>query len=191
MSHISAGVEYGLHCLLYLTEAAPGGVPEASVRDLAELQGVPADYVAKLFTKLHKAGLVIATEGAKGGFALARPASQISVLDVVTAVDGDKALFECREVRTRCAVFGDAAPTWATSGVCSIHAVMQNAEKRMREALASQSLEDLAARTSAKAPRAFGPQVVKWLGGRAAGRRRDRGASPSGARSRTRSHIED
>ncbi|CAG9189598.1 Rrf2 family transcriptional regulator [Paraburkholderia sabiae] len=183
MSHISAGVEYGLHCLLFLTEAAPGGVSEASVRDLAELQGVPADYVAKLFTKLHKAGLVIATEGAKGGFALARPANQISVLDVVTAIDGDKALFECREVRARCAVFGETAPAWASSGVCSIHAVMQNAEKRMHEALASQSLHDLAVRTSAKAPRTYGPQVVKWLDGRTAGRRRDRSGSGSGARS--------
>ena len=183
MSHISAGVEYGLHCLLFLTEAAPGGVSEASVRDLAELQGVPADYVAKLFTKLHKAGLVIATEGAKGGFALARPANQISVLDVVTAIDGDKALFECREVRARCAVFGETAPAWASSGVCSIHAVMQNAEKRMHEALASQSLYDLAVRTSAKAPRTYGPQVVKWLDGRTAGRRRDRSGSGSGARS--------
>jgi Rrf2 family protein len=176
MSHISAGVEYGLHCLLYLTGPAPG-VPEASVRDLAELQGVPVDYLAKLFTKLHKSGLVIATEGAKGGFALARPADQISVLDVVTAIDGDKALFDCREVRTRCAVFGETAPAWATSGVCSIHAVMQNAEKRMREALASQSLADLAARTSAKAPRTYGPQIVKWLEGRATHRRRERGAS--------------
>lgn len=186
MSHISAGVEYGLHCLLFLTEAAPGGVPEASVRDLAELQGVPADYVAKLFTKLHKAGLVIATEGAKGGFALARPANQISVLDVVTAIDGDKSLFECREVRTRCAVFGETAPTWATSGVCSIHAVMQNAEKRMHEALASQSLQDLAVRTTAKAPRTYGPQVVKWLDVRTTGRRRERG-SRSGSTPGTRS----
>jgi Rrf2 family protein len=172
--HISTGVEYGLHCLLYLTEPAPG-VPEASVRDLAELQGVPAEYLAKLFTKLHKAGLVIATEGAKGGFALARPAQQISVLDVVLAIDGDKPLFECREVRERCAVFGDTAPTWATSGVCAIHSVMQQAEKRMREALASQTLEDLAGRMAAKAPRTFGPAVVKWLDSRAAGRRRERG----------------
>ena len=121
MSHISAGVEYGLHCLLYLTEPAPG-VPEASVRDLAELQGVPIDYLAKLFTKLAKAGLVIATEGAKGGFPLARPAAKISVLDVVIAIDGDKALFDCKEIRSRCAVFGDEAPSWATSGVCAIHA---------------------------------------------------------------------
>ena len=44
MSHISTGVEYALHCMLYLAEP-PHGVREASVRDLAELQGVPAEYV--------------------------------------------------------------------------------------------------------------------------------------------------
>jgi Rrf2 family protein len=162
MSHISTGVEYGLHCLIYLTEPAPG-VPEASVRDLAELQGVPADYVAKLFTKLHKAGLVVATEGARGGFALARPA--------------DKALFDCREIRGRCAVFEDEPPAWATNGVCSIHAVMQSAERHMRETLAGHTLRDLAMRTAAKAPRSYGTHVVRWLDDRAANRRRDRSSA--------------
>ena len=62
MSHISAGVEYGLHCLLYLSGPPTGGT-EASVRDLAELQGLSVEFVAKLFTKLRKAGLTEATEG--------------------------------------------------------------------------------------------------------------------------------
>ncbi|KMZ12758.1 putative transcriptional regulator of NADH dehydrogenase, Rrf2 family [Candidatus Burkholderia humilis] len=162
MSHISTGVEYALHCMLYLA-GPPHGVEEAGVRDLAELQGVPAEYVAKLFTKLHKVGLVVATEGARGGFTLARPSKEISVLDVVDAIDGNKPLFECREIRARCAVFNDDAPPWAMSGVCSVHAVMKNAEKRMREALAADKLSDLAARVTAKAPRAYGTQIVKWL----------------------------
>ncbi len=145
MAHISTGVEYALHCMLHLA-GPPHGVREASVRDLADLQGVPADYVAKLFTKLHKAGLVVATEGARGGFMLARSSSsEISVLEVVDAIDGVKPLFECRDVRARCAVFGDMPPPWARSGVCSVHAVMKNAEKRMREALAADKLFDLAA----------------------------------------------
>jgi Rrf2 family protein len=156
--------------MLFL-EAPPHGAREAGVRDLAELQGVPADYVAKLFTKLHKAGLVVATEGARGGFALARPSSEISVLDVVEAIDGDKPLFECREIRARCALFGEDAPPWSTSGVCAVHAVMKNAEKRMREALAADRLSDLSGRVHAKAPRSFGRQVVKWLDGRTTQRR--------------------
>ena len=55
--------------------------------------------------------------------------------------------------------------------VCSVHAVMKNAEKHMREALAADKLSDLAARVTAKAPRTFGTQVVKWLDERTGQRR--------------------
>ena len=112
MSFISNGVEYALHCLLFLISPS-GGRKEANVRGLAALQGVSVDYLAKLFTKLSKAGLVVATEGSRGGFALSRPAEEISFLDVVVAIDGDKPLFECRETRARCAVFGSKAPAWS------------------------------------------------------------------------------
>ncbi len=179
MSHISTGVEYGLHCLLYLT-GLPRGVAEPSARDLAELQGVPLEYGAKLFTRLQKAGLLVATEGVRGGFALARPASKISVLDVVLAIDGDKPLFECREIRSRCAVFEDEPPPWATQGTCSINAVMRIAEARMRETLSTVSLADLADRVSAKAPSSYGPKVVKWLKVKSAGRSASRKAGIGG-----------
>lgn len=165
MSHISTGVEYALHCLLYLTRTH-GAVEEASVRNLAELQGVPSEFLAKLFTRLAKAGLVVATEGVKGGFRLARPANRITVHDVVVAIDGDKPLFECREIRSRCAVFDDEAPAWATRGVCSIHAVMQAAEKAMRAELKRHTLDDLAQRVVDKAPASYGVQVVQWLSDR-------------------------
>lgn len=170
MSFISTGVEYGLHCLLYLTRSN-AAVQEASVRDLAELQGIPVDYVAKLFTKLARAELVVATEGIRGGFRLARAAERISVHDVVVAIDGDKPLFDCREIRSRCAVFEDAPPAWATRGVCSIHAVMQTAERAMRAELKQQTLADLAQRAIDKAPASYGTQVVHWLTDRAANRR--------------------
>jgi Rrf2 family protein len=177
MSFISTGVEYGLHCLLYLTSSSPHD-PAPGVRDLADLQGVPAEYLAKVFTKLSKAGLVVATEGARGGFALARPADDISFLDVVHAIDGDKALFECREIRERCATFNAEAPAWATSGVCAIHAIMLTAEKRMRNELASHSLKELAAQVAAKAPANFGQQIASWLEERSLNRRGDHDTHP-------------
>jgi Rrf2 family protein len=169
MSFISTGVEYGLHCLLFLTTPSDGR-PEATVRDLAAMQGVPFEYLAKLFTKLTKAGLVVATEGPRGGFALARAADKISFLDVVEAIDGEKPLFECREIRTRCAVFGREAPEWATAGVCSVHEVMLTAEKRMRDELASHSLAEICSRVAAKAPVEFGTQVSTWFEVRTASR---------------------
>ena len=170
MAHISAGVEYGLHCLLYLAPSTDGAVRSASTRDLAELQGLSVEFIAKLFTRLEKAGLVRATEGIRGGFQLARPADAITVLDVIGAVDGEKPLFDCREIRGRCAVFGDAPPAWSQRGVCSIHAVMLEAEQRMREFLRAQTLGAIAARLAAKAPPDFGPSVAGWLDARVAAR---------------------
>lgn len=162
MAHISSGVEYGIHCLLFLVDES-GEARGASVRDLAELQGVPVDFLAKIFTKLARAGLVAATEGVKGGFSLARPAGGISVLDVVRAIDGDKELFECREIRSRCAVFDGAPPAWAMSGTCAVHAVMLGAQKRMEEALAQETLLDLVNRLGRKSPASYDAKVVKWL----------------------------
>ncbi|WP_395408245.1 RrF2 family transcriptional regulator [Pseudoduganella sp. UC29_106] len=170
MAHISSASEYVLHCLLYLA-GGKAGVREASVKDLAELQGVPVEYLAKLFTKLNKAGIVVATEGVKGGFSLARPADSITVLDVVDAVEGDKALFDCKEIRARCAIFGDDPPAYATDGTCTIHAVMLDAERRMREALAQHTIASLAARTLRKLPAEYGPQIVHWLDERVGSRR--------------------
>ena len=162
VAHITTGVEYALHCLLFLVDQGR----TASARDLGELQGVPVEFVAKLFTKLQKAGLVVASEGAGGGFRLARKPHSISVLDVVVAIEGKKQLFECREIRGRCAIFGRKPPAWATRGVCSIHAIMLEAETRMREVLASHTLADLAARADSKAPPDFGAAVAKWLSAR-------------------------
>ncbi len=171
MPYISNGVEYALHCLLHLVDntAASTGV---STRDLADLQGVSPEYLAKIFTKLHEAGIVAGTEGARGGFALARAAEKISVLDVIVAIDGKKPLFDCKEIRLGCAVFGDSAPRWAAKGVCSIHAVMLEAEARMRNVLASHTLAGISARVAAKAPASFATEVSDWLTNRAAAQRR-------------------
>src|SRR5262245_37083664 len=94
VAHVSAGVDYALHCLVYLVDAQEMEQP-VSARDLAELQKIPADFVAKLFTKLQKTGIVASHDGIGGGFVLARPPAEITALDIVEAIDGRKALFEC------------------------------------------------------------------------------------------------
>lgn len=167
MAHFGTGVEYALHCLLWM--AKPLQV-RASSRDLSELQGVPAPYMAKLFPKLEKAGIVLATEGIRGGYVLAKPANRITVLDVVDAVEGEKPLFDCQEIRSRCALFESAPPAWATKGVCGIHAVMLRAEKQMRAELAATTLEDLADGVAQKEPARFGHSVVEWFDARAEAR---------------------
>ena len=162
MSLYSAGVEYGIHCLAFLVGNG-GDTREASVRDLAELQGVPVEYLAKIFTKLAKSKLVVASEGVRGGFSLARPADEITLLDIVKAIDGRKNIFECRDIRGRCALFEGKPPEWATEGTCSIHAAMMTAQQRMEEALAQQTILDVARKVGRKAPAEFGQQVEDWI----------------------------
>lgn len=174
MAHIGAGVEYALHCLLYLV--SPGEGPAPSARDLADFQGVSPSYLAKLFTKLEKAGLVRAHEGVRGGFELARPPDQISFLDVVDAVEGRKPLFECKEIRRDCILYKDDPPPWETSGVCAIHAGMLAAERAMRTELAVQSLADIAAGLSQKIPVRVQRATGEWFSDRAQNRRRGKRA---------------
>ena len=163
MAHLTVNVEYGIHCLLWL--ASSGDAPLSS-RDLAELQGVSPSLVAKIFPKLEKAGIVRASEGVRGGYVLARPAHKISFLQIVDAIEGKKPLFDCQEIRGRCAVFGNAPPTWATRGVCAVHAVMLQAEKAMRDRLDRQSLGALAKAFAGTAPPAFAADIESWLSAR-------------------------
>ena len=172
MAHLTVSVEYGIHCLLWLVDC--GDMPLSS-RDLAELQGISPSFVAKIFPKLEKAGIVSACEGVRGGYRLARQPEKISFLQIVDAIEGNKPLFDCQEIRNRCAVFGESPPDWATRGFCSIHQVMLKAEKAMREELAAHSLADVSASLSRKAPGKFFVQVRDWTtlrtGSRKSGRR--------------------
>ena len=112
MAHLGSSVEYGLHCLLWLV--GPLAEP-ASSRDLADLQGVSPSFVAKILPKLEKAGIVCASEGVRGGYRLAASPSEITVLAVVDAIEGKKPLFDCQEIRGRCAVFRGRAPACVTA----------------------------------------------------------------------------
>ena len=162
MTHISAAVEYALHCLLYLVDF-PDGAPSPSARDLAELRALPVKYVGAVMTKTNKAGITVATQGVRGGIRLARPADEITFLDVVVAVDGRKKLFDCRDVRGSCALFGDGRPEWSTTGVCSIHAVMLDADARMKDVLRSRTLRDMADIGAVRVPAAFKRDAYRWL----------------------------
>jgi Rrf2 family protein len=168
MSLYGASVEYGLHCLLYLVDPPQGVRP--SSRDLADFQGVSPAFIAKLFTQFEKVGIVRACEGVNGGFSLARPASAISVLDVADALEGGKPLFQCREVRDRC-VLNVSKVKPLNRGVCAIHAVMLEGERRMRQALAETSLADIAGEVAGKQSERLVAARRRWFEDRAHSRR--------------------
>lgn len=164
MAHIGTGVEYALHCLLWLAES---GDQQPSSRDLADIQGISPSYVAKIFSRLQKAGIVTSSEGIRGGYRLSRSPEKISVLEVTDAIEGDNPLFDCKEIRGDCALFEDRQPEWACSGVCGIHAVMLRAEKAMRAELAKTSLASLVASMAKKGmPDTFSNEAQVWFADR-------------------------
>ena len=128
VSLYGASVEYALHCLIWLL---PERERPPSARDLAAIQGVSPTLVAKIMPRLEKAGLVSSSGGINGGYRLACPPDEISVLDVVDAVEGGRRLFDCKEVRRNCALFSGDPPSWSASGTCGIHAVILLAERAM------------------------------------------------------------
>ena len=154
-----ASAEYALHSLLVMAERSE----PVSARDLARFQELPERYLAKVFTRLEKAGLVEATEGVRGGFSLARPPDEITVHDVLDAVDPGRALFECAEIRRHCALFGQEAPAWSVSGMCRIHLFMSEVEGALQGLLAAKTLGDLRREFGKKAPEQFVRQAEGWF----------------------------
>ena len=159
MNHFGVAVEYALHVMTQLALFELDKLPSA--RALAEFQGVPPAYLAKIMTHLEKAGLVIASEGKGGGYRLAKPAEEITFLDVTDAIEGRKSIFECTEVRLRCVLHGGKPPK--PTSICGIHAVMLAAERRMREQLAATTVADISRPLQAKTPPAMSTVVRRWF----------------------------
>ncbi len=147
----------------------------ASSRDLAEMQGVSVAMIAKIMPRLEKSGIVSSRDGIKGGYELARSPTEISILEVADAIDGRRKIFDCKDVRRGCVLFGGEPPSWAVSGVCRIHVVMLRAEEAMRSSLSKTTLGDLA--QGEGRPQEFEDMVANWFGDRKTAREKARVAA--------------
>lgn len=150
---ISGGVEWALHCCVVLTSAEEP-VPAAR---LAQLHDVSPSYLAKQLQALSRAGLVRSLQGNAGGYTLTRSPAEISVLDVVEAVDGPGPAFVCTEIRQRGPL---AASPEACTGPCAITRAMAGAETAWRNALRSVSVADLARDVVSD----YGPDALASIG---------------------------
>ena len=135
---LSEGIEWGLHCATLVALVPPDATLSAS--RLAEYHGVPAPYLAKHLQALSRAGILESVPGPAGGYRLARPPADVTVLDVVEAIDGSAPAFTCTEIRRR----GPAAvPAREYRLPCAIHAAMDRADAAWRAELRSTTLADL------------------------------------------------
>ena len=71
------------------------------IRDLATFQGISETYLSKVYEKLSKYGIIKSILGAKGGYALARSAENITFWDIVEEVEGSEPFFQCAEIRQK------------------------------------------------------------------------------------------
>ncbi|WP_236005182.1 RrF2 family transcriptional regulator [Amycolatopsis pittospori] len=144
---MSEGVEWALHCCLDLTWLDPGTAAPAA--KLAAFHGLPTAYLNKQLQALARDGIVTSTRGPRGGFRLARGPERITLMDVVTAIEGAEQAFRCTEIR-------GPSPKDPARDVyrepCLIDQAMRKAELAWRVELAGQTVADIKVQVERNAP---------------------------------------
>lgn len=159
----SVGVEYAIHCLLYMVNSEEG--KSVGIRDLATFQGISETYLSKVYAKLSKSGIIKSIPGVKGGYALARSAEEITFWDVVEAVEGSEPFFQCAEIRQNNILLDkDNLPDTYTKCPCLIKVVMLEAEDEMRKYLSNKTLAWLYDEVYNKMlPKEVEKATIKWF----------------------------
>ncbi len=130
---LSTRGRYGLKAMVDLAQAY--GKTRLSTMSLAALQGVSGTYLEQLISALKKAGLVNATRGAQGGYELSRAPEEITINEVLNALEGETIVANC--VST-----GNVNCTNAC--ICSTRPLWLKLQNRINEVLDSTTLKDMA-----------------------------------------------
>jgi Rrf2 family protein len=153
---MSTGVEWAVHCCVVLSQATE---PVPAQR-LAELHGVSRTSLAKHLQELSRAGLVTSTEGREGGYRLTRAANEITVLDVVLAIEGDEPAFRCTEIRQNGPL---GTPEEACTRPCGVARAMYAAEDAWRASLSAVTVADLTAGVRSEHGAKTLVELGRWL----------------------------
>ncbi len=128
---ITRSGEYGLRGLLFL--ASQPLEKAVLVSEISKVQNIPGTFLAKIFQRLSKAGLLRSSRGSKGGFSLGKPAGSITMREVIEAIDGPIALNRCLRREGEC----------EEDEICPIYQVWSKAQQQLLEILDRTTLEDL------------------------------------------------
>jgi Rrf2 family protein len=131
---ITKAGEYGVLGLIALSRRPLGEVVMIDI--LCEEECVPKSFLGKIFQNLSKSGLVGSARGSGGGFYLTRPASDITVLEILESIEGPIALQRCLEIDVGC----------EHSRGCALCGLLAEAQERMKEVFVGTSLATLAGR---------------------------------------------
>jgi len=128
---ITRAGEYGVLGLMHLARHHPG--QRAMIDEMSRQEGIPKSFLAKIFQNLAKAGLVRSVRGSGGGFALARNPAEISVLEIVEAVEGRIVFQRCKQDKPECEHVGG----------CALCSLFERAQDGVKDVLTRTSLRDL------------------------------------------------
>lgn len=95
---ISTKVQYGLRAMAYLAQNAADG-RAVSVREISYKEKIPNDYLEKIFSGLQKAGLLAAKKGVAGGYIMARPANEIKISEIFSALESPATKIKCIDAK--------------------------------------------------------------------------------------------
>jgi Rrf2 family protein len=104
---ITRQADYALRAVIYLSRLGPN--ERAATSQIAQIQHIPPSFLAKIVSQLSVAGLLQTSRGARGGVSLAKSPQDITLLDVVEAIDGPILLNECVGCGVVCS-FGESCP---------------------------------------------------------------------------------
>jgi Rrf2 family protein len=144
---LSQKAKYAIKALLVLARAQKTGAL-AQARDLSERENIPKKFLDLIFFELRRHGLVISSRGREGGYALAKPAADISIAAIVRAVDGALAPLPCASVRfyRRCEDCKDEK-------TCEVRRLMRQVRDAASAILDNTSLAEAAASNKRKPKR--------------------------------------
>ena len=138
MLRLTKKADYGLMALKFLAEQDSSGVHSAgaaaSAKAIAEAYHIPPQLLAKILQTLAKAGLLVSHAGTNGGYALARPATQISAFEVIRAIDGPLFITSCITIHGTCDLHG----------TCTIKEPLRKVNDSIKELLSGIRISDLA-----------------------------------------------
>ncbi len=126
--------DYGVVVMAQLAQATDAVV---TAPDIASAAGLPPPTVAKILKRMTRGGLVTSQRGVHGGYALSRPAEQISVADIIAALEGPVAVTAC--------VDGASGEACTVESLCLIRGCWDRVNAAVTRTLASMSLAEIAA----------------------------------------------
>lgn len=132
---MSAQEEYGLRCLLQLARLRDGG-GSLTLAQIAAREGISVANAGKLLWLLNKAGLVQSQRGHKGGYYLARPATEIRLSEIIKVLDDDL-------VQAHCKSYAGIQDVCVHTGDCGIRPVIVGLHEIVRKALSGITLAQL------------------------------------------------